>query len=271
MLERPDLWCVAGVPGVGKTTLSNQLLETGQFEVVEHDEYSRQVWEELDAVSLARLHNPGNFKDFREYGQAVKKAAGMLREKFGKILQIVNYPGFENAKRNEPYFRFLHGIRDDHEFLEEFFSQAQVLLNHINSLLSHFAAFERSAEIALLKQKTTLLVENTLTGKVIREATLRYFRGKQLSPGLLIMQGQRSRLLETARQRRLQSRGSAIFQDRGDVRFIDSAEDYETNEGWERVLIVDRENVDTGINEIRERLFGQISLPSEDVSFVKAG
>ncbi|MEK7672992.1 MAG: AAA family ATPase [Patescibacteria group bacterium] len=268
-MEKPNIWCVTGVPGSGKSTLSQQLLETGDFQIVESDEYSRRFYEQMDLPNLERLYNVGNFENYEAYLSQVSRSAGILRKQFEKVFSLANIPGFETAKNNEPYLRLLYE-ETDLGLINEFFTQPRQILSYLSILITKIEALERSVEIAALRRETVLLVDNTLVGAVVRKAVSDYFKAKDINPGLLIVQGVFSRLVETARQRRgeILASGDQVFVDRGNEALIRHYDKYHQKEGWENVLVVRRSSVDEDLDGVRQKLLGQVDLVNGPIEFV---
>ena len=103
MLDKPNAWCVTGIPGAGKSNLSMILAATFQgFATVERDIVARKNFREFDRERTIQLIER-RAKPFRTRSELkeceldVCRAAFKIREKLRKALKAMNWPGFENC------------------------------------------------------------------------------------------------------------------------------------------------------------------------------
>lgn len=257
MLERPNLWCVTGLAGSGKSTVCNQFVSSGDIELIERDPILDRAWTKLNIEGIYHVLCRENFKSDKEQRRAKSQFAKELRQKLRSFLAALRWPGFKTA--TEPLFAAVGPFADydDEKLLHAYLERDR--LYFMLCILVQQQCLRKAADRALKKEKTLLLDDPGFSDENKRTPALAYLRSRGVEPGLLLIRATRERVLEIGRQRRGTQLNQGLWRGRANVHETIDQDVYHAAEGWKIIVADNTDTPESMVMNIRDRLLSGIS------------
>ncbi|MBT4916875.1 AAA family ATPase [Candidatus Peregrinibacteria bacterium] len=261
-MNTPDIWCVAGLPGSGKTTISKALAESLNYEHIERD---------FELEALNAQYYPPQLLDFADVlynaaekmdspDETVKVTASAtvqqlipladaftehLRPLFDRAMSIIENTDYISGRHD--FYAIVQRLReiDQMEGVDFFFEVVEPSMRNLLVLaLGHTLFIEKG----LQSKKGAIIDSHDLNYRKNRRFTLNKFLNKGVSPGLIIITTTREQVFAVAKEREAQE-----GQERGVKTLkaiLEKAEPYNPQERWPRVVTIDR-TIPTTTDQIR--------------------
>jgi dephospho-CoA kinase len=273
-MTEKKIWCVAGLPGSGKTNLSKKLSTPNGIETFSRDEIYKELYttHEINLVlEYSRAiegHTTNNIDDQKHHeliANIIKCVPG-LRELVTEVIPFLDISGYiEQPEVAKKCFEEIDAYKDDLNFFIHLISN-----NQIHLLLAIIAA-KRTFERATSSDCEIVLIEDPyFTLREVRDMTQGFLKDLGFDPGLIVIQSEVDLLVSRAEVRskidHLVRRPSSE-----EIKYdINRATPYSPGEEtWSDVIVLDSELTEE-IEAIRSRLSGTDNpSPDAPVPFVR--
>lgn len=235
MIDSPELYCVTGIQGSGKTTFCRALVGTGEFGLVEKDDMLEELVKGDVLDIMTRALRSQNFPNFDLWFREIDKQGAIFRSRMTELVSALSWPGFEAADSLKKTVEDLLRINDNFHLLKV--SLEHGFFRGILSLLAQQRAIKEAADLALNMDNRILFADNSLVYKTQRDAALKYLNHRGLDPKLIIVRSTRSRLQSVAQERGRHG-CNEVWMGRDKLPDFAKLESVGADEGWRDILVV---------------------------------
>ncbi len=203
MLDTPNVWVVGGLPGSGKSTITDQLIASGEFDGFEVSANHTALVEKLGPARLDALFDASRFSSpdaqlfaMMEYADEIIQGLTLiLKHARVSVLRLspealAHFSSLAHLPPPELFGYIIDHVRNPFAFFMPFF----VALNSVDVL-------ERTATRAEQKEKPVLLTGADFMRPRTRKQAYDFFKLRHISPQLLIIRATRERLLSVSDER----------------------------------------------------------------------
>lgn len=268
MLTTPQVWCVGGYPGCGKTTLVSGLVATGGFAGFERD------------VVMGKLEDTVGIRGFRDLLEARRNVdfprvmSDYMTALEGALDRIISYDRYYDSDELHEFVRFCMDIRAMPRMIRfnQFITNPQIavdFLNQISGLLARYDTLQQGITEARKREKIALVVNNALTDLDVRDAYKKFLQGHGVDTRLLIVRATRKQLLDVSQKRMKDAKNPHPQRHDLDV-FIPGSAPYSSRENWQSVTFVTTTGpIETTVFDVRDRLLAPSQyIVTEPVDFL---
>lgn len=256
--ENPEIYCVTGVQGSGKTAFCEEMKKSGDFEVVEKDDELQKFSNENLEEEVKRAMDYKNFSSHQDWFKTIALVGSRVRQRILELISSSHWPGFEELAA---MVRGLNGIlkADDLKLME--LSIEHRILNNTLILLASQKAIKLAAEEALKNKKSVLLADISHIRKPQRLAAVKYLNHHDLNPCLVVVRSTKEHLLHVARARK-QIGSTGVWYGRDKLPDFKDLDPVTGDEGWQKVVVVDNQ-IGQSLSSIHQSLLSGVSCVME--------
>lgn len=248
MLQKPDIWVVAGLPGSGKSVITDRLIAEGLFDGFEVSANHARLVKELGPERIDVVMDRSRYASqdehidaMRDYAEAVSAKLTHIKQHYSSVLRPAALSFFSYFSSFPP-----------HELLR------QILANPIDFLMPFFAfmnsidVLERASERAEQKEKSVLLTGADFMHLRTRKQAHAFFKLRRIAPQLIIVRATRERLMQVAEER---EKDPDVDPGRTMTEIHLMNPPYSPSERWDRVLVVNNTGtIESAVADMRRKL-----------------
>lgn len=254
MENKPNIWVTVGLPGSGKSTIANKLIESGDFDGFEVSTNYSEVIEQLGPQNIGFVMDERNFPSKEAHIDAFAQYMIALH---GAACDIVEQADIQGSLIYPPLVQMCNRmIRLPHsEFtifvLREFFQNilfCQMFFNFYNTINVGHKAAKKAKE----QTKPVMLTGAYFKTPQARNEIKVFLKSQGFDTQLLIVRSTKERLLSVAEQRRADPNEDP---GRTAIELYLTYPPYYASEGWDQVVVVDNiGSIEEAVAATRKRI-----------------
>lgn len=259
MFERPQVWCVVGANGSGKSSICDALSTEGDdFSNVKRDTLMENLWNEF-----------GGYETFRNALLSCKKSVRrkMLKKLKAKMRQLVQAHSWEGYAEYPNALAFSKKIesllRWNDEELVSFYSRDEGLLYYLVCMLAQVKGLQKAVEKSQKKTSRVLLEDPSLLNERQFSAARAYCLFQEVEVGLLVVRSTREKIIEVAEERFQSGSTQGLWSGRAaaGIHQIDRTVSYPA---MDKVIVYDNvRTLEDAVNDIRNMIQAEVSSSIE--------
>lgn len=254
MNNKPNIWVVAGLPGSGKSTIANELIQSGDFEGFE---VSTNYAEIIERLGPQKLYYIMDEKNFPSADARINAFSEYMKELHGAVCDVLEQAELPESHLPPDFIAMctrmaLLPLSDFVKFVLGIFFKDPLIcamfFNFYNTINVQNKAVKRAKE----QPKPILLTGAYFKTPHARNEIKAFLKSQKITSQLLIVRSTRERLFEVAEERKLDPNV-----DPGRV-LIETYLKYppvSIHENWDNIVVVNNSaTLENAVIETRRRL-----------------